>query len=515
MTPYSQQIVGSFGGSVPTVRSAPLPRSGGGGSVAANSGGGRYASHASWGARSFEAAETNRLNRAHWRNARDCDINEWLMEQLSTLRARATYETRNNGMLAGVTSSLVDDVVGPDGPMLEVQSGDDVYNQAVERVWREWFKAPTFRPNVSGASWLKLCVRNFPRCGEFLCVIGTDPKAEGPVQMRLRPIHPRRLATPFDQAGNPHIKMGIEFDKNDCPRRYWIREDDGLFAKYVPYSPDDVIHEFILDEEGQARGFPWLTPALQSAADLRDYDSDVMHASRRAASDNGMMYTDHPDAPVWSAPETTTIEPGVIPMAPPGWKPFAFPSTMPAANYPDFRAEKQRDFGRAFNMPLLMVRLDSSRHNYSSARLDTQSWNRAVEGIQDWLSGTPESCGTLSRLVDLVVAEARFSVSELRRRPKEVAYLWTWPPRPHVDPAKEADAETVALETGTLDMATALAARGTTLERHVRAMKRAIKAFEDAEVPLPAWMSGGEPAKATPDGRKERANAKQEEPASA
>lgn len=370
-------------------------------------------------------------------------------------------------------------------------------------------------PLRSGAAWLKLCVRNLPRCGEFLSIIGTDRNAEGPVQMRLRPVHPRRLATPFDQAGDPRMILGIQFDQYERPQRYWITENDGYFARYVPYSPDDIIHEFTLDEEGQARGFPWLTPSLQSAADLRDYDSDVMHASRRAAADNGMMYTDHPDAPVWSAPETTTIEPGVIPMAPPGWKPFAFPSTMPAANYPDFRAEKQRDFGRPFNMPLLMVRLDASKHNYSSARLDTQSYNRTVEGVQCWLSGTPESYGTLNRLVDIVAKEARFTVAALRRRPKVVSYGWTWPVRPHVDPGKEADAEAIGLETGTVDMVSALAARGTTLERHTRALKRAIKAYEEAGVPLPAWMQGGEPKKSTPEGRKDRANAKEEEPANA
>lgn len=139
-------------------------------------------------------------------------------------------------------------------------------------------------------------------------------------------------------------------------------------------------------------------------------------------------------------------------------------------------------------MPLLMVRLDASKHNYSSARLDTQGWARKVEGIQDWISGTPESVGTLSRLVWMVAAEARFSIPALRKKPKGVILNWTWPKRPHVDPKKEKDAETAGLETQTDNLIDVLAGRGTTIDRHCAAIKRTIAAYDAAGIPKPAWM---------------------------
>jgi len=464
--------------------------------------------------RSWEAAETHRLNRAHWQNAKDTDINCWLREQLPTLRARSYYETRNSGMLAGVATTLVDDVVGPDGPMFEIHSSDEAYNKAGEEVFREWFKAPTFRKTVSGAALLKLWVRNLPRAGEILAVIGTDPTAEGPVQLRLRPVNPRRLESP-NGIDSDRMKMGIEFDQNDCPTRYWISESRGRYGKeHIPYSPDDIVHEFVLDEEGQARGFPWLTPALSTAADLRDYDFDVGQAARHAARTNGMLYTEHPDAPVWNSPESMHVEPGEIPMAPIGWKPMVFPASQPCAQYPDYRGERMRDFGRSINMPLMMIRLDSSKHSYSSSRFDGQGYYITIDGIQCWLSGTPESYGLLSRLADLVLAEARFKVAALRRRPADAIYVWTWPRRPHVDPTKEKDAQIAGLEAGTDNLIDILSANGTTLQRHLRSIQRVLKAYKDAGLPLPAWANGTLGA-ATAEARAARAARPQESPANA
>lgn len=456
----------------------------------------RLTAAAGWSQRHFEAGDTTRLNEAHWEwAAQDYDLNWWLRDQLTTLRSRAIYETRNNSTMQGIVNTLVDDVVGPDGPTLQVLSDDPAYNDALERQWRDWFSAPTFKPNLSGTALLKLWVRNLPRCGEFLAWIDTDPRAEGPVAMRVRPIHPRRLGTPYEQATNPLNILGVEFDTDERPIRYHIActagktYASGGSVNYVPVPPDLIIHEFMVDEEGQARGYPWFSPALQPAADLRDYDDQVQDAARQMADSACLLYTNHPDAPVWRNQEETKIERRTVKMAPPGWQPFQYQNAQPPVQYPDFRAERQRELGRPFGMPLLMIRLDSSKHNYSSARLDTQTYNRMVMGLQAWMSGTPRSRGTLNRLVDLVASEARFTVRELRRRPAVVEYVWTWPPRPHVDPTKETEAETESLTNRTQSFAAALAARGTNLDTHLRQLQIEEAALESAGINTPPWLA--------------------------
>jgi len=472
------------------------------------SGGGRYRSHPAWMGggeireRKFESAETTRLNQAHWRDANDAAVNSWLDSQLVTIRSRATYEARQNGIVQGVIHTFAEDVVGPDGPTLQVQSDDDQYNDALEALWREWFAAPTTRPNISGAAILKLWVRNLWKCGEYLALIVTDDTADGAVAMRLLPVHPRRLATPAELGGDQRVVMGIRFDRQGRPATYYIADSTlgsaNLTASLVsqPYPPDLVIHEFLIDEEEQARGIPWLNPSLQPSADLRDYDNQVQDAARQMADQSTLLYTTHPDAVLWSNPESVEVQRRMVRMVPPGWQPFTYQATQPPVQYPDYRAERMRELGRPVGMPLLMVRLDASKHNYSSARLDTQVYRRTVAGVQTWISGSERSYGTLNRLVDELARESRFSVPELRTRPARVNYVWTWPVMPHVDPTKESNAEAQGLESITETLTGAVAARGRDLETHIQTIARERAMLIDAGIAPPPWMTGGRSAEA-------------------
>jgi len=234
----------------------------------------RYESAPAWMARRWEAAETDRLNEAHWLWAADESINVWLSDQLPTLRARAGYEAKQNGTILGMMATHADDIVGQDGPELQVQSDDEQYNRALEQAWQDWFYAPTHVPNLSGAALLKLWIKGLHKAGAFLAQIFTDRLAEGPVQMRLRPMSTRRLGSPAELASNPRIFMGIEYDDIGRPLRYWIQRQTGIgtgvsMSVYDPVPAELIVYEYLWQEEDQGAGVPWLTPALQPAADLR------------------------------------------------------------------------------------------------------------------------------------------------------------------------------------------------------------------------------------------------------
>jgi capsid protein len=479
----SQEIVGiSTGSPAPAAASAPAQAAI------------RYVSQPSWNARRWEAAETTRLNEAHWLYAQDESINAWLSEQLSTLRARSTYEAKQNGILLGMLNTYADYLIGSDGPTLQVISDDESYNTALERTWQDWFYCPTPRRNVSGAALLKLWSRGLWKGGEFLAQFVTDDTAEGPVQMRVKPIHPRRLATPPELSGNPNCFMGVEYDRLGRPIRYHIQDQQGIgtgwgLTSYSRIPADMIIHEYLFEEEDQGRGVPWLTTSLTPAGDLRDYDDQVQDAARQMADQSMMLYADRQDVEPSMVPETAVVERRTIKMAPPGWKPFVYNAAQPPVQYPDYRAERQRELGRPMGMPLLLIRLDASKHSWSSARVDLQPFSLALRGIQTWLSGSERSCGVLSRLVDEVAREARFSDSALRRKPPRVSYKWTWPQIPYVDPQKEKGAQETGLRNMTTTMTEALASEGKTLETHVATLRRERQVLTEAELPLPAWMT--------------------------
>ncbi len=390
-----------------------------------------------------------------------------------------------------------DDIVGSDGPMLQVQSDNEAFNTAAEQVWQDWFAAPTPRRNVSGAALLKLWIRALWRSGEFLGELVTDDQAEGPVAVKYLPIHPRRLTTPIELTGDPFVFMGIRVDRLGRPSQYYINQSPQLNGQQaigaaVPRPPDLIVHEYVLEEEDQLRGYPWATAGLEVASALRDYDDRVQDAAQQIADQSAMLYTEHPDAVLWQLPEETKVQRRTVRMLPPGWKPFVYPATQPAVQYPDYRAERLRELGRPVGMPLLMVRLDASKHSYSSARLDTQVYRRAVAALQTWLSGSERSIGTLSRLATMVINEARFLNTALRTTPPVVHFRWIWPQLPHVDPQKEEAAETTALQNGTQTITGALAAKGKTTTTHLAEKRREIAEFAAAGVPYPTF--GAQPA---------------------
>ena len=141
-------------------------------------------------------------------------------------------------------------------------------------------------------------------------------------------------------------------------------------------------------------------------------------------------------------------------------------------------------------MPLISIRQDASDHNYSSARFDTLGYWRMVLGYQHWLSGDATNRGILYDLVDDVALE---NAAILPPRPDDVTYEFGWPKAPQIDPEKEAKAERVAIETGTLTYADALDARGKSLDTTVAQRAKEQKMLEDAGLPPLPTPNTGQP----------------------
>lgn len=431
--------------------------------------------------RRWEAADTDRLNQAHWENVSGQSINADLYSDLETLRTRSAYEAANNPIVAGVIRTHAIDVVGAHGPTLAVQSDNEVYNERFEAIWHDWWAHPTPRPDLAGPDLLQLWMRSLWTSGELLGQIITRDRP-GPVQMAVKPIHARRLDTPSAMHGDPDVVMGVRLSKDGEPRQYYINEE----TQYGPYAvtsseyrtlpPDLVLHGFEFSEEDQVRGAPWLASVLQVIADLRDYDAQVLDAARMAADFAVLLKTNHPDAQYIEVNESTEIERRTIRTVPPGWDPFAIQPNQPSTQYVEYRRERLADLGRPVSMPLMIVRLTAERHNYSSARMDAQLYHRAVQALQSWLERI-----VLGRLIAEVQREARFLVGPA---PAGVKYTWTWQPMPHVDPEKEARAERTRLENGTLTWFEAIAAGGRDPEAVLEQLRRELALREEIRLPV-------------------------------
>lgn len=447
--------------------------------------------------RRWEAAKSNRLNHAHWANVDGQPINASLAWDSADLRNRCEYEVCNNALALGMAWTYDLCVVGSQGPELQVMTEDEKYQQAREKVWSDWFAGPCTNPQISGVDLLDSWIHRLFGCGEFTTQIVSDGQAEGPVQLRLLQLHPHRLLTPPHYLGDPAVALGVRRDvKWDRPLTYYVSQP-WIFGPYEVYTGEfaeipfrDFLHGFVRLEEYQVRGVPWLATCLDTLADLRDFKFETLDAARSAADWAVYLSTQHPDAPYLQVNEITAVERRTIRHAPPGWQPNMVAPAHPGPEFVPFYESLAREVGRPVCMPLMMLLLDSSKHNYSSARFDAQLYWRHVGKTQGWVGRQ------LFRLEAMVAREAELA-GALPPPPKDLKRSWVWPYAPTIDPTKEIAAEQQELQVGTADLFEICARHNRRLPDVVAKRKRANEMLKTAGLPeipgIQAKPAPGEP----------------------
>lgn len=408
--------------------------------------------------RRWEAATTDRLNEAHWADAHGQPIDADLATDLPTLRARAAHEYHNNPIVEGVVTTHAIDVVGSEGPTLEVVCDDDRYAARLQSRWEEWTELCDYNGEMSLVEILQLWCRQLWTAGSLLGQEVTDDTGSAfPAMVRTHVLHANRLETPWGMHGDRSVAFGIRRTQSGRPITYYISEPEFFgphqmaTGKYTPVPADMIYHGFIRHEPGQSVGSPLLASALPAVAHLRDYDMSVLDAAKLAADRSEWFVNLDPTGEKFE-PDGSFEEKHkrmVTRAAPPGWDVRAHDATHPTAQYVEHRKERMAEIGRAAAMPLMLIRLDSSQHNYSAARFDHQGYIRHLESWQAWLGRV-----ALTRMARTLARELELA-GDLRRPRGPVKFYWIWQPPPKGDPVKERAAERMGLQNRTLTFADA------------------------------------------------------------
>ena len=441
-------------------------------------------------ARNWEAASTTEENKHQWIDANGANINEVLILSYDDITKRATLEARRNSTIEGVIKSHATDVVGDEGPSLVMRTKDDAWNSEAEAIFNEVAGSVDGSGTLSLSEWLRQDIYQAWVSGDMICQIVEDPEAKTFVKTRVHPINPNRLRSPYPGGQTERMILGIERNALNRPTKYWftdeIQSEYGFAsANYTGVTARDIMHWFESIEPGQVRGFPWMASSLQTIADLRDYDGYVLDAAKVQAMMHAVMFSTNDKEEPEAAPADLKLKKMGINRAPVGWDLKFLQSQHPNSNNTDFRKERQRDLGRARGMPLMQVRLDSSGHNYSSARFDGQNYQKANRTIQ----------GSLGRhrvypLAKLILIEAmQKGILRPRVFTRNEVYF-RWPQPPHVDPVKEAMAERIRLENKTMSPQQACATHNLDFDKLVTEWRLANELLEKNGMPP---MFGGLP----------------------
>jgi len=415
----------------------------------------------------YDAAATTDASRRHWANADGLSADAAASPAVRrVLRNRARYECANNSYARGMISTLAGDVVGT-GPRLQMLTDNSAANRDVERRWDRW------AASIDLAAKLRTMRAARAESGECFGLLAVNPRrlSPSPVQLDLRLIEADQVATPTPHLRtDPRVIDGIVYDGAGNPVEYHLLRNhpgdvrlSSMPLDYRRIPARQVVHYFRADRPGQSRGIPEITPALPLFAQVRRYTLAVIAAAETAADLAGVLYTDAPPddeaATAIEPMDAIEIEQRMLLTMPGGWKMAQLKAEQPATTYAEFQKQILNEIARCLNMPFNVAAGNSSGYNYASGRLDHQTYDRAIRIDQAELQQQ-----VLDRLLDAWLDEAvlvtGFLPQSMRRADANRAHTWIWAGRDHVDPAKEASAQTARLSNRTTSLAREYARQG-------------------------------------------------------
>lgn len=425
--------------------------------------------------RKFRAGAINRETVEHFgKIGNEQTINEDLVDDLKTMRVRCRDTAQNNALVRGVIETHKVDVVGPNGPTLDVQSDDEKYNKEAEDYFKEWSAICDYNNTISFSEFLRQDIESAWTCGDSFSQRLYDRQAPEAMKFRLLGIAADRLDTPMATVADQDVILGVRVNQHGRPMSYYVSESSNygpwrtFTGKYSEISANDMIHVFDQIEPGQVRGIPWLASSLIDIANSKAFAKETLEIARTTALFGVALTADNLDADTIEMPDnkTVSIPRRAMTYIKQGWKAQTLAANQPGPNYIEFQHENYRSIGRPVGMPLLTILLDARYHNYSSARYDGQVYRRHLQAIQTRL--TRQRCSPCAGQV-LLDAE-RYGL--IRRRPQKMNLVWGWSVPPEIDEEKTARANEIKLRTGQASLSELCNAANRSFEEVVQSRRR-------------------------------------------
>ncbi len=455
----------------------------------------------------YDAAQTTPENANHWANADAYSATAAnSVEVRRTLRNRARYEVANNGYASGIVETIANDTIGT-GPRLQIQTKDPEFNERVATEFEEWTAATGLAEKLRTLHQARMVD------GESFALFITNPILPTPVKLDILPVEADQIATPYAYIPDARNVDGIEFDAYGNPAFYhYLLEHPGDLLHYGEYGKFDrlpaslVVHWFKVRRPGQKRGVSELAPCLPLFAQLRRYTLATLSAAEIAALFAALLKTTAPPRTVDDGEDGESQPPGIVPFEteqivrgmmtalPDGYDVTQLRAEQPTTTYPAFKNELINEVARPLSAPFNVAAGNSSNYNYSSGRLDHQGYHRAIGVVRYFLE-----TAVLDRLFRAWVLEARLADPalvegiEADRLPR---HRWGWDGFAHVDPEKEANAQTIRLANGTTTMEAECAEDGNDWRDVARQQAEERKFYASLGVPYPG--DAAKPPAATP-----------------
>ena len=412
--------------------------------------------------RNYDAGGYDRLN-AGW-VAYNQSAEQTDRYSRDTIRARARDLERNSDMANSVIGAYRRNVVGH-GYTLRARTSSETRNKQIQEAWIEWWRrincdvsdTQSFnqmlrmaerRKKVDGGIIFKKCYTN-----------------GGLLPFKLQALEVDELDTGRAAPHNPKHRVvgGIELNTYNKPMGYWIRQYnvDGFGQIEPVYVPaKDIIFYFTKDRPSQVREMSDLAPTITRVRDANEFMTAVSVKERIAAclavfvkkiipttggfargvgAGDGRPREDY---------DGKKISPGMIKELNAGDEIQVVNPTGQATDAASYIKLQQRLIGAGQGLSYEATSRDMSQSNYSSARQgiieDGQTYIEDIELLKEVVMDEVYETFIISGVLSGLFHIPGF----WEDKQKYFKHEWVAAPKPWIDPAKEATATKVALQTG-------------------------------------------------------------------
>lgn len=462
----------------------------------------------------YDAAKSTLTNVNQWSNA------DLLSGKASTtaeirqvLRSRARYEGENNGILRGIYNTLADDTVGT-GPRAQLTGNPNEEALAsIERRWRQWQELN----DIPGK--LRLMRISKAESGEVFGLMAQqnvpNPRRSGAgpqVGLGLRLIEADQIETPtVDMNQDPDRVSGMEHDSNGNVTHYHVLKThpgdewgDGE-QQFDRIPARNMIHYWKPDRPGQCRGITEIATTLERFGEYRAYIQSVLLAAKTAASLSALLSHEGPmDAEFGEGEDdyepfdTVEIPINAAMTLPSGTSITQMKAEQPITTFTEFRKSIINEMARPFSMPLNVALGDSSDSNYASGRLDHQVYHKAIR-VERKLMERQILVWLFWAWFDEGIKVSGYFNQAARAIGFDFDLNWHWDGFGHVDPLKEAKAESERLDSGAITYADLFAAEGKDWKEQFKQRAIEQQEMEKLGITVPRHNAAPTPEKTTAD----------------
>lgn len=433
------------------------------------------------GATAMVGQAVGRLGRrlAGWKADRR-NINALMAAGGEDLRARARQMCRENPYASNALEAFVAASVGAGiKPSSMITDGEK--KKAVQAAFLVWTDEADADGLTDFYGLQALAARAMFEAGECFIRFIVTPSSDGlSVPLQLQVLEAEHLPLSHNEvlANGNIVRHGIEFDERGKRVAYHFLTAHpgegamrwrGLNRTIVPAA--DVMHLYRPLRPGQVRGQPGITPSMIRLYLLDQYDDAELDRKRTAAMFAGFITKKAPEDadPVSGQQAETAGETAVAPMEPGTMQvllegedvKFSEPTEV-GGSYEAFQYRSLCAIGAGCGVPYHLVSGDLSKANYGNLRGGQVEFRRRVDQFQHMTLVFQLCLPVWRRFLEMAVLVGAVPLSpvELRSDPTTRAAKWIPPRWEWVDPAKDRNAELLAVRAGFKPLSDVIEAEG-------------------------------------------------------